>query len=170
MAVKDLMICQNFKGNLYGNLGNTEAITVNMEGCGPELLEGRYDLYCTTRQGGQCYTFDGTDDGNVVMIDFVFLLEWAMAFKILTLFGTFVFTTCALYAILDKHMHRNSVVSPEQDLEMLREEMEGAGGGMNKKSKPKSKALKGKVFNASSMYSSSESKSSAYITDEQLGF
>ena len=39
MAVKDLMICQNFKGNLYGNLGNTEAITVNMEGCGPELLE-----------------------------------------------------------------------------------------------------------------------------------
>ena len=53
---------------------------------------------------------------------------------------------------------------------MLREEMEGAGGGMNKKSKPKPKALKGGVLNASSMYSSSESKSPAYITDEQLGF
>ena len=119
----DLQICRNFKGEMFGELSNDNAIRANMQGCDAILAVGDHDLYCTTNSANQCYLFDGIDDGSVIWDDFSPLLKTAIAFKALVLFGIFMYTFCALFAIIDMHYFSNSKVFVEDrgaGAEMLR--------------------------------------------------
>ena len=53
----DLQICRNFKGEMFGQLSNDNAIRANMQGCDAILSAGDHDLYCTAKTGDNCYVF-----------------------------------------------------------------------------------------------------------------
>ena len=115
----NILICRNFKGEIFGELSNSDAITANMQSCDDKLATGEHDLYCTTKAADYCYVFDGTDDGSVVLDDFGPLLEVAIAFKALVLFGVCVYTFSALFAIIDLHyFSTNKVYIEDEGAEM----------------------------------------------------
>lgn len=141
----NILICRNFKGEIFGELSNSDAITANMQSCDDKLATGEHDLYCTTKAADYCYVFDGTDDGSVVLDDFGPLLEVAIAFKALVLFGVCVYTFIALFAIIDLHyFSMNKVYIEDEGAEMQwvsREEKMDNSSVNSKRNKSSSKPV-----------------------------
>ena len=128
---------------MFGQLSNDNAIRANMQGCDAILSAGDHDLYCTAKTGDNCYVFDGTDDGSAVLEDFGPLLEAAIVFKVLVLFGVFMYTFCTLFAMMDMHYFHNSKVYIEDGgaeiLRLSREEKFESNFVNSKKTKSSSR-------------------------------
>jgi hypothetical protein len=108
--VFDLKICQNSKGNIYGDIKNTDYITTNMKACLSDINKASHDLYCSSTSDTKCFTFDGTSNGDKVLNNFNNLLVAVIVFDILTTTITFVQTLFLFISIISKKLASPQII------------------------------------------------------------
>jgi hypothetical protein len=99
-----LKVCQNTKGNMYGEFKSYDMVSANIAACSSAISSAQSDLYCSDDTGAECFEFVGTSDGDKVIKDFKELLTVAVVFDLYVSISTFIITLICSCGILGRNI------------------------------------------------------------------